>query len=317
MATHPFILENVPLRDKNWFETGGPARYYSQPCNDAEYAATLVFARQHGLDVAILGLGANILVSDNEFNGLVIHPNSKELHHTRENEETMVTAGAGITIDELIEYCLQNNLLGLEEFSGIPGSVGGSVYINIHYFEYALSSFLTSARVIDLTTGKIITVDHSWFKFGYDQSCLHDRRHMLISATFRVRPGSVVETAYAKGRSKEIIRHRKSRYPYKGTCGSFFRNFLDHEVTIISNGKKMIYVAYYLDKLGIKGELSHGGARVSYQHANMIVNTGNATSADIIALAKQMQRRVYEQFGVVPQPECQLLGIDRSVFQFH
>lgn len=89
---------------------------------------------------------------------------------------------------------------------------------------------------------------------------------------------------------------------------AFFRNFHDHEVTLVSNGKKMIYVAYYLDKIGVKGQLTAGDAIVSYQHANMLVNKGNATSTDLINLARTMQELVNAQFGVLPQPECRLVG---------
>jgi UDP-N-acetylmuramate dehydrogenase len=92
------------------------------------------------------------------------------------------------------------------------------------------------------------------------------------------------------------------------TCGSFFRNFHNHEVSLVSNGKKMIFVAYYLDKIGIKGQLKVGDAIVSYQHANMLINQGNATSTDIITLACTMQKMVKDHFDIVPQPECRLIG---------
>lgn len=315
MLSAPLIQEHVSLSDKNWFGTGGNARYYCEPRTADEFAQALAFAQQHKLEIALLGLGANVLISDEGFNGLLIHPMIKTIHTAQtENDQWTITAGAGITIDELIETCLQNNLLGLEEFSGIPGSVGGSVYINIHYFEYALSQFLRQAVVIDRNTGKIETVDHAWFNFGYDKSRLHDKQHFLVSATFNVRKVSDLETAYAKGRNKEIVRHRKNRYPHKGTCGCFFRNFLDHEVSLSINGKKMIYTAYYLDKLGIKGALSCGDAQVSHQHANMIVNKGAATSNDIVALAKNIQKLVKKEFGVIPQAECQLIGFKPTLF---
>jgi UDP-N-acetylmuramate dehydrogenase len=132
--------------------------------------------------------------------------------------------------------------------------------------------------------------------------------HLLFDATFKLKRTDALGIAYARGRRVEIIRHRAARYPTKNTCGSFFRNFLPEEVTLESNGKKMIYVAYYLDKIGAKGTLSVGDAIVSHQHANMIVNKGNATSADIITLARTMQQMVADQFTIVPQPECQLLG---------
>lgn len=105
-----------------------------------------------------------------------------------------------------------------------------------------------------------------------------------------------------------MIRQRNSRYPTERTCGSFFRNFHDHELTNVKNGKKLKFVAYYLDKLGIKGELSHGGASVSHKHANMIVTSENATSNDVIMLAKTIQEMVYKTFGILPQSECQFIG---------
>ena len=141
---------------------------------------------------------------------------------------------------------------------------------------------------------------------------MQNEAYYLLDATFKVKKASAVETAYARGRRAEIIRHRNARYPSKNTCGSFFRNFFDHEVSLISNGKKVIWVAYYLDKLGVKGALQKGDATVSYQHANMIVNQGNATSTDIIALARSMQEMVNKEFGIIPQPECRLIGFTQN-----
>lgn len=304
--TTPLIIqENIPLHDKNWFKTGGPARFYAEPFDANSFAYALAFARDHNLEIFVLGEGANILISDEGFDGLVIRPQIKSLMHTA---DAIVTAGAGVTMDALIEYCLNNNILGLEEFSGIPGTVGGSVYINLHYFQFLLAQFIVSATVIERSTGIVKTVDLAWFNFGYNQSTLHDDQHYLVDATFKLTPATDIQTAYARGRRVEIIRHRTSRYPAKNTCGSFFRNFHTDEVTLESNGKKMIFVAYYLDKIGVKGALSIGDAIVSYQHANMLVNRGNATTNDIISLARTMQELVHKEFGIIPQPECRLIG---------
>jgi UDP-N-acetylmuramate dehydrogenase len=256
----------------------------------------------------MLGEGANILISDNGFPGLVIRPRLTQMTHINDDNQSYVTAGAGVSFHDLIVYCLNNNLIGLEEFSGIPGTVGGSLFINIHYFEFLLSQFVTQATVIHAKTGKIMTVDRDWFQFGYNQSTLHNHPYYVIDATFCVTRTDAIHAAFAGGRHQEIIRHRSKRYPDAGTCGSFFRNFHDTEVSIISNGKKMIYVAYYLDKIGIKGVLTHGNAGVSYQHANMLVNKGHATTNDIIMLARTMQDLVQEEFNLTPQPECQLIG---------
>ena len=303
------IQHNIPLNDKNWFKTGGAARYYCQPTNPDDFKQALTYAHKNNLDIFVLGQGANILISDHGFDGLVIHPHIKNITATElDDTNVAATAGAGVTMHDLIVWCLDHNILGLEEFSGIPGTVGGSVYINLHYYDFLLEQFLISAQIMHKDSGIVEPVTPEWFNFGYDHSKLFEKNHYLISATFKLKKASALETAYARGRRTEIIRHREKRYPSKNTCGSFFRNFHDNEVTMTSNGKKMIYVAYYLDNLGIKGTLHVGDALVSHQHANMLVNRGNASSTDIINLVRTMQKMVHERFGIIPQPECQLIG---------
>lgn len=303
------IERNIPLHDKNWFRTGGNAAYFCEPRTVDEFKEALAYAHEQKQEPFVLGLGANILISDDGIDGLVIRPALREIEQIEEKDDCfLVKAGAGVTIHQLIEWCLAHNLIGLEEFSGIPGSVGGSVYNNLHYFEHSLSDFVVSGEVIHKETEQIQDVDKEWFGFGYDQSRLHDRDYFLLSATFCLKKGMEMDTAYARGRRVEIIRHRIKRYPISHTCGCFFRNFYDHEVGLEINGKKAVWVAYYLDKLGFKGTSCVGGAIVSSQHANMIVNTGNATSKDIIGLAREMQRQVKEKFNLVPKLECQLLG---------
>ena len=310
-AYHSLIQTNVPLADKNWFGTGGNARYYAAPQTAEEFSVAIKFAHEYNLPIFILGHGANILISDQGFDGLVVHPQLNACSHANSGETAYVTAGAGVSMHNLIEYCLNNQLIGLEEFAGIPGTVGGSVYINLHYFEFLLSQFLISARVVHRHSGAIENVTREWFNFGYNQSKLQQEQYYLIDATFSVKAVALPETYYARGRRDEIIRHRLKRYPNKGTCGSFFRNFHEEEVSLLSNNKKMIFVAYYLDKIGVKGALSVGDAIVSYQHANMIVNKGKATSQDIIDLARLMQEKVLKEFGIIPQPECRLVGFKK------
>lgn len=302
------IQKNISLKDKNWFKTGGEAKYYSEPKSSQDFIDAIKFATNNRLSLFVIGQGANILVSDNGFDGLIIVPKLQNISHNTLDEQYFVKADCGVTFENLINYCLENQFIGLEEFSGIPGTVGGSVYINIHYFEFLLSNFLISANVIEKSSGKIINVNNDWFNFGYNTSTLQHKDYFLIDATFKVKKVNQLQAAYAKGRSDEIIRHRSKRYPIKGTCGSFFRNFHENEVSLESAGKKLIYVAYYLDKIGVKGSLKQGDAIVSYQHANMLINLANATSNDIINLAKQMQLLVKQHFNIIPQPECQLIG---------
>jgi UDP-N-acetylmuramate dehydrogenase len=304
------IQKNVSLFDKNWFKTGGNALFYAEPITTQEFIEALQYAKENALDVFVLGCGANILISDDGFDGLVIKPQLKDIVFDKTNG--LVTAGAGVIIQDLIDECLDHGFIGLEEFSGIPGTVGGSVYINIHYFNYLLSNFLLRACVIERATGKLLEVDNLWFNFGYDQSRLFEKQYYLVHATFNLKQVDAFALAYAKGRRDEIVRHRNTRYPCSNTCGSFFRNFFENEVQFFINGKKILFVAYYLDKIGVKGELSVGNAIVSHQHANMLVTKFGATSADIIVLANKMQTMVHEKFGLYPQVECQFIGFNRN-----
>lgn len=303
------IKENEPLNDKNWFRTGGPARYFCEPSTADDFKKAFLFAKEKNLEFFVLGHGANTLISDDGFNGLIIRPQRTAIHiFMNETNEALVTAGAGTLMDELIQFTLDHNLIGLEEFSNIPGTVGGSVFINLHYFQHFLSHFLTSAQLIHCKTFEMKAVDTAWFNFGYDQSKLMDREYILFNATFKLKKVSDVETAFAKGRRAEITRQRTSRYPHSNTCGSFFRNFHPEEVTLVCNGEKMIYAAFYLDKVGVRGMLECNGTAVSYQHANMIVSAQNAQSKDIIHVARTMQKLVKEQFNVILQPECLFVG---------
>lgn len=307
--SHCMLQEYVPLHDKNWFCTGGTARYYSEPKSVDEFKEILNWALVNQCPIHVLGSGANSLISDEGFEGLLIKPliNNVSIVDCSENI-ALVKAGAGLSVIDLIAYCLSNRTIGLEELSGIPGTVGGSVYNNLHYFEYSLSDFLESATVIEKKTGHVMTVDKTWLSLGYDNSRLHEKNYYLLDATFKLRLVNELEAAYAQGRSAEITRHRQKRYPTARTCGCFFRNFHDHEITTTINGKKLPYVAYYLDAVGVKGSLRIGNAQVSHQHANMIVTTEGASTADIVAVAVEMQEKVYKAFGLIPKAECELIG---------
>ena len=303
------IRTHVPLRRAAWFQTGGPATWFCEPRTDIEFQQAIAFARGHGLAIAALGEGANVLVSDNGFDGLAIRPRNTEIVIKRGS--ALVRAGAGASVKDAINTCLGHRLLGIEEFSGIPGTIGGAVFINIHYFEHLLSELVVGGRVIDVRTGEIEDVSAQWFAFGYDRSRLHEGTHLLVDATFRLRRTDAREAAYAMGRRDEIIRHRERRYPTEKTCGSFFQNFTKAEVAHGAAGAGVTNVAYYLDQLGVKGTLRVGDALVSPKHANMIVNCGNATSADIARLARRMQDMVRKRYGLVPRPECRLIGFKK------
>jgi UDP-N-acetylmuramate dehydrogenase len=325
------ISENISLADKNWFRTGGTTRFYCAPTSSDEFVAAIEWAQQEKHPIFVLGEGANILVADEGFPGLVIRPqlqkiavtyDTSEGKSTNETSDTSIpvaiTAEAGVSFPQLIQFCLQRHIIGPEEFSGIPGSVGGACYINLHYDRHFLADFFLSGKVIHATSGKITEQPKDWFQFGYDQSTLMNKEYYLLEATFEFQQRDALAAAYARGKSDEMIKYRARAYPIANTCGSFFRNLHPEEVEQVKNVKaaqKLKFIAYYLDRLGIKGELQRGQAKVSHRHANMFETLPGAKSADIIQLAQTIQKMVRDRFGFTPIPECQLLGISPDFFQ--
>ncbi len=319
------IYKNVSLKDKNWFKTGGNAKFFCQTQNEKEFKEALEFSCKNKLEIFVLGEGANVLISDEGFDGLVINPKSTQISILDKDKlpekypkidvlnpnEELVLAETGTKMKDLINFCLDKNLINLEEFSGIPGTVGGSIFINIHHFEFFLAPFLFAAQIINKKTLEVSWVKPPWFKFGYDSSRLQKERHFLLASIFKLKKVSLLQASYAKGRRDEMIRQRNKKYPISNTCGSFFRNFYENEITQKTGNKKIIYAAYYLDKIGVKGVLKEGGAIVSHRHANMLVNQNNATTNDIINLARQMQLLVYNNFRIILQPECRLIGFKK------
>lgn len=314
MSHDLFIESNVSLADKNWFATGGAAEFFVEPKTIEQMHNALLWAQSHKKGVTVLGKGANVLIADPGVSGLVIRPALRDITVEHESESTvLVTVGAGYDMGDFIEWSFNNGFIGLHEFSGIPSSVGGAVYINLHFFQFLIDQFIVKATLID-TMGLIFVVDREWFNFSYNYSKLHEKQQYVCTVTFRLKKADSVTVAYERGRADEIKRYRAYRYPSKNTCGSFFRNFLPSEVLLQVGGKKAIWVAYYLDQVGVKGSVSYGGAMVSHQHANMIVTdtSKNPKSQDIIQCALECQKRVFEKYGIIPKPECQFIGFKTS-----
>lgn len=296
------IQENVTLKLYTTFRIGGPAQFFCEPVNSDEVIEALSFAKENSISAFILGLGANILVSDNGFQGLVI----RQRNETISAKDNLITAEAGATIENLINIALAENLTGTEDFSGIPSSVGAALYINIHYFDAFIANFVRSALVLNRETLKIQEVDPSWFNFNYDSSRLKtDKDHILLEAHFELKKVDDYTKHEAIGKSKEIIRTRKYKYPSEPSVGSIFQNLNLEEQK--HYGLPTRSVAYLIDVCGLKGTRV-GDALLSHRHANMIVNIGNARAEHVLELAQIIKGKVKERFGVDLKFEVQLVG---------
>ncbi len=294
------VERDVPLAPMTTFRIGGPADYLVRARTADELAATISFARSEGIPHFLLGKGANILVGDGGFRGLVIR---SEVGGVDFFDDGRVRAGAGVeTFPDLIDLSVARGLGGLHHFVGIPSTVGGALWQNLHFLSPAperertvfIEEILESA---DLLTeeGERRSVGVEYFEFGYDDSILHHRDDIVLSATFRLTPAPVDELRRVM---RENLEWRDERHPdlWLYPCaGSIFQ-----KIEGIGAGR-------LIDECGLKGHV-HGAAGIFHKHANIIVNLGGATSAEVRTLIDLAQTTVARETGYHLVPEIAFVG---------
>lgn len=276
-------------------QTGGPASYFLIARSAGDLVRAIQAAARLNIPVFVMGGGSNLLVSDDGFDGLVI---KFEITGLKLVDSSTVESRAGERLVDLVDFATEHSLSGLEFAAGIWGTVGGAIYGNAGAYGGEIGNRLEKATLVD-QRGELKEVPSDYFQFGYRHSCLKETREVVVSAWFSLRPGDREEI---KNRVDDILLQRAQRHPDKRTAGCFFRNVPDDSREY---GKQP--AGYLLEEAGAK-ELKVGGAEVYPKHANIIVNTGNATSKDIRRLADMMKQRVLDRFGIELQEEIQQLG---------
>jgi UDP-N-acetylmuramate dehydrogenase len=278
------------------FKTGGPARYFYSAQTIDDIVRAVKAAREFGLAYFILGGGSNLLVSDQGFDGLIV---KVDVTGIRMIGETEVGCGAGEKLMSLVNFSAENSLTGLEFASGIWGTVGGAIYGNAGAYGSEIGSVLTEAVLVD-KEGNIKTVDRAYCRFGYRDSYLKTTGEIVVNALFRFKKGNKQQV---RRQVAEILSLRRPKHPADGmSAGCFFKNIPDPQE---KHGK--MPAGRLLEQVGAK-QLAVGGAKVFEKHANIIVNTGSATSQDIRRLADILKQKVYERFGIKLQEEVIQLG---------
>jgi len=294
------LERDVPLAPFTTFRIGGPADFLYRARTPDELAGAITVAAERGIPCFLLGKGANILVGDGGFRGLVIR---SEVGGIDFLEGDRVRAGAGVeTFPDLIDATVARGLGGLHHFVGIPSTVGGALWQNLHFLAPApgrertvfVEEVLESA---DLLTqeGERRTVPVEYFEFGYDESILHEREDVVLSATFRLTPTPV---DVLRRVIRENLEWRDERHPdlwLYPSAGSIFR-----KIEGIGAGR-------LIDECGLKGHLL-GGAGIFHKHANIIVNLGGATARDVRALIDLAQSTVARETGYELVPEITFVG---------
>ncbi|MFH1762697.1 MAG: UDP-N-acetylmuramate dehydrogenase [Gemmatimonadota bacterium] len=294
------IEVGVPLAPLTTFRIGGPADLFFRATTAEKLVAVLTRTRELGVPTFLLGRGANILVGDGGFRGLVIQCLVGGIDFL---DPQRVRAGAGVEVfPSLIRATVEAGLGGLHHFVGIPSSVGGAIWQNLHFLSPAparertvfIEEFVESAEIFS-EEGRREEVDREYFSFGYDYSILHDRSDTVLSVTFRLSPHPLPEM---KRVMQENLRWRRERHPdllRHPSAGSIFK-----KVEGVGAGR-------LIDQCGLKGRI-HGGAQIFEGHANIIVNLGGATAADVLALMALAQETVYAQTGQTLAPEITMVG---------
>lgn len=284
----PGLCEKEPLSRHTSLGIGGPADYYADVNTREELLALHHALRRHPLPVFFIGAGSNLLVSDRGVRGLVIHLQGDFRQIVFEGNE--VRAGAGAWMPAVAKQCAERGLSGLEPLAGIPGTIGGGLVMNAGTGEGALGDAVLCVEAIDLD-GSPQILKRDQIAFDYRRSSLEGR--WILGAALGLKP---VEPSSIMARIAASLKQRARTQPLAtSNCGSVFKN------------PPGVAAAQLIEQAGLKG-LAEGGARVSERHANFIVNEKNARAADVQALITQIQKKVFDRFGVRLELEVKRVG---------
>ncbi len=293
------LKRDEPLAPYTTFKIGGPADLYYEADSADDLAAAVVAARQAGLPWFVLGLGANILVGDRGFRGLVIRNGAK---HFRFSDDGKLWVESGAVMADIIPQAVERGWSGLEHYVGIPSTIGGAVWQNLHFLSPAPERERTMfvAEVFDrceLLTEKDErkVVDRDYMKFGYDTCILHFTKDIVTWAEFQLTKGN---TGDMHRIIQENLSWRGSRHPwlqFHPSAGSIFK-----KIEGVGAGR-------LVDQCGLKG-FRHGDAQITHIHANIMVNLGHATAKDVRELIAIAQKAVQEKFGHHLEPEIGFVG---------
>jgi len=289
---------NEPMRDHTTFKVGGPADCWLSPQGGGftPFCVNLLnICRTENVNIFIMGGGANIVVSDNGIRGITLDMNGwKGEIYSRGNE---VIFKSGTSIDKAVDTAAEASLCGLEFLAGMPGTVGGAVWMNARCYGSEIADVLNWVDVISYDNGKyeIERIEKNAVDFAYKESPFQKMDCIILSAAFKVRKGEKEKILTEMNKNRD---DREKKGHYRLPCaGSAFKN--DHDF-----GKP---TGQIIDELGLKGA-QIGGAQIAPYHGNIIVNTGDASAKDIRALVEDTALKVKEKTGLTLQPEILFVG---------
>lgn len=294
------IQENIVLKTLSTFKIGGLAKYVVFAESNDDIVAALRFAQEKSLPVGIIGAGCNLLISDDDIDGLVLKMNTKAI----DVKNTQLFAEAGVSLATLTAFGHKNNLTGLEWAPSVPSSVGGAIRGNAGAFGGETKDRLKQVKIY--RDGQIIDIDADeiGFEYRYSGFKAQDNRDIILGGLFELELGDV---ASSQKQVRDNIVKKNQNQPVGVACsGCIFKNYegiinpslidkfpeLEHFIE-----KGIVPSGYLIEKAGLKG-ISSGNIQVSDKHANYMINTGDGQFADVMNLIKIVKDRVFQEFGV-------------------
>ncbi len=281
--------ENAPLKDLVWFRVGGPAEILFRP-TDIEDLATFLYAKPEDLPVTVIGVGSNLLIRDGGIPGVVVRLSGNFGKMAAEGNR--VRAGAAALDAAVARAAAEAGIAGLEFLRGIPGTIGGALRMNAGCYGREIKDVFVEAKAVD-ASGKLLTLGANDMGFVYRKSAVPDDL-IFVEAVFE---GTRADPEDVRARMNALVEQRESTQPVRAkTGGSTFKNPPGHKAWQL------------IDEAGCRG-LMHGGAQVSEKHCNFLINTGDATAADIEGLGEEVRARVKVRFGTALEWEIKRVGI--------
>lgn len=284
------VLLNVPLKEYTSFKIGGTADLFVRPNNLMELINTLAILKENNVSYFLLGAGSNLLISDKGVRGAVITlGDGFDYAHAKDD---YILAGAGVSLATLATVAKNAELSGLEFASGIPGSLGGALFMNAGAYGGEMKDVVSEVSFID-SDGVVKTLSCDECDFGYRKSIFSSQDKIIISAKMTLKKGNKEEISKTM---RELNARRKEKQPLEyPSAGSTFKRPEGH------------FAGTLIEQSGLKG-YTIGGAQVSEKHAGFVINTGNATASDVCELIAYVQKVVYEKFNVKLEPEVKITG---------
>lgn len=283
------VREKEPLKNHTTWKIGGPADIFIEPSSIEGLVRAMKIIQKHRLPWRAIGRGSNLLVDDRGIEGAVIKI-GKHLDHL-EVDGDVVRVGAGFPFVQLATIISMKGLSGLEFAGGIPGSVGGAVFMNAGAHGSDMSQILIEARIL-YPDGRLVWLSNEEMEYSYRTSCLQKEKGICVEARLQLQKGdkdSIVKEM------KSYKQYRRKTQPWDHPCaGSVFRNPLPHHAGAL------------IEKAGLKG-FQIGGAQISPLHGNFIVNVDNASSEDVLALIQHAKKTVKEQFSIDLETEVEIV----------